>query len=32
MLVHQAARQVIFWTGAAPPLEVMWNVIEHRPA
>jgi shikimate dehydrogenase len=30
MLVHQAARQIIFWTGAAPPLEVMWNVVEHR--
>jgi len=32
MLVHQAARQVILWTGAAPPLEVMWKVVEHRPA
>jgi len=27
MLVHQAARQIRFWTGAQPPLEVMWAVV-----
>jgi shikimate dehydrogenase len=32
MLVHQAARQIIFWTGAAPPLDVMWKVVRDRPA
>jgi shikimate dehydrogenase len=31
MLVHQAARQVIFWTGAVPPLEVMWDVAGGAP-
>jgi shikimate dehydrogenase len=27
MLVHQAARQIRLWTGAEPPLEVMWAVV-----
>jgi hypothetical protein len=31
MLVHQAARQIIFWTGAEPPLDVMWKVVRDRP-
>jgi len=31
MLVHQAARQISFWTGAVPPLEVMWKVVGEHP-
>jgi shikimate dehydrogenase len=30
MLVHQAARQIRFWTGAQPPLEVMWAVVRRH--
>jgi shikimate 5-dehydrogenase len=32
MLVHQAARQIVFWTGTAPPLDVMWNIVRDRLA
>ena len=33
MLVYQAARQIRLWTGAEPPLEVMWAVsVEARTA
>jgi shikimate dehydrogenase len=28
MLVHQAAAQLIIWTGAEPPLEAMWHAAE----
>ena len=28
MLVHQAAAQVVLWTGAAPPVEAMWRSAE----
>ena len=28
MLVHQAAAQLIIWTGAEPPVEVMWHAAE----
>jgi hypothetical protein len=27
MLVYQAARQIRLWTGAEPPLSVMWGVV-----
>ena len=27
MLVHQAAHQIRLWTGAEPPLSVMWSVV-----
>jgi shikimate dehydrogenase len=27
MLVHQAARQIKAWTGAEPPLQVMWEAV-----
>ena len=27
MLVHQAAHQIRLWTGADPPLSVMWSVV-----
>jgi shikimate dehydrogenase len=32
MLVHQAAAQVVVWTGVAPPVEAMWRSAEavHR--
>jgi shikimate dehydrogenase len=30
MLVHQAAAQLLLWTGAIPPVEVMWQVAEAR--
>lgn len=30
MLVHQAARQVEIWTGAAAPLEAMWAAVGGR--
>jgi len=28
MLVYQAARQIRLWTGAEPPLDVMWAVVD----
>ena len=28
MLVHQAAAQLVLWTGATPPLEAMWQAAE----
>jgi shikimate dehydrogenase len=28
MLVHQAAAQVIIWTGAEPPVQAMWHAAE----
>jgi len=28
MLVHQAAAQLIIWTGAEPPLRAMWRAAE----
>jgi shikimate dehydrogenase len=28
MLVHQAAAQLVVWTGAAPPIEAMWQKAE----
>jgi shikimate dehydrogenase len=28
MLVHQAAAQLVLWTGAAPPVEAMWQAAE----
>jgi shikimate 5-dehydrogenase len=28
MLVHQAAAQLELWTGAAAPLEAMWQAAE----
>jgi shikimate dehydrogenase len=28
MLVHQAAAQLIIWTGAEPPVEAMWQAAE----
>jgi shikimate dehydrogenase len=28
MLVHQAAAQLALWTGAAPPVEAMWQAAE----
>jgi shikimate dehydrogenase len=28
MLVHQAAAQLVLWTGATPPVEVMWQAVE----
>jgi shikimate dehydrogenase len=28
MLVHQAAAQLIIWTGAEPPVEAMWHAAE----
>jgi shikimate dehydrogenase len=28
MLVHQAAAQLVLWTGVEPPVEVMWEVAE----
>jgi shikimate dehydrogenase len=28
MLVHQAAAQLVLWTGVAPPLEAMWQKAE----
>ena len=28
MLVHQAAAQLVLWTGAEPPVEVMWRAAE----
>jgi shikimate dehydrogenase len=27
MLVHQAALQLAFWTGAEPPVEAMWHAV-----
>jgi shikimate dehydrogenase len=33
MLVHQAAAQLLLWTGTAPPVEAMWQAAgEARPA
>jgi shikimate dehydrogenase len=28
MLVHQAAAQIVLWTGATPPVEAMWRSVE----
>ena len=28
MLVHQAAAQLVLWTGLEPPVEAMWRVAE----
>jgi shikimate dehydrogenase len=28
MLVHQAALQLVLWTGAEPPVEAMWHAAE----
>jgi shikimate 5-dehydrogenase len=28
MLVHQAAAQLVLWTGATPPVEAMWQAAE----
>jgi shikimate dehydrogenase len=28
MLVHQAAAQLMLWTGATPPVEAMWQAVE----
>ncbi len=28
MLVHQAAAQLVLWTGAEPPVEAMWHAAE----
>jgi shikimate dehydrogenase len=28
MLVHQAAAQLVLWTGATPPVEAMWEAAE----
>jgi shikimate dehydrogenase len=28
MLVHQAAAQLLLWTGATPPVEAMWEAAE----
>lgn len=27
MLVHQAARNIVLWTGCEPPVEVMWRAV-----
>ena len=27
MLVHQAAAQLVLWTGMEPPLEAMWRAV-----
>jgi shikimate dehydrogenase len=32
MLVHQAAAQLALWTGAAPPVEAMWQAAEAAEA
>jgi shikimate 5-dehydrogenase len=28
MLVHQAAAQLVLWTGMEPPVEAMWEAAE----
>jgi shikimate 5-dehydrogenase len=28
MLVHQAAAQLVLWTGVEPPVEAMWRAAE----
>jgi hypothetical protein len=30
LLVYQAARQIRLWTGAEPPLSVMWAAVSDR--
>ena len=32
MLVHQAAAQLAWWTGEAPPVEAMWAAAGHAVA
>ena len=32
MLVHQAAAQLVLWTGLEPPVEAMWQAAESGPS